>query len=474
MKKTILFSLWASLSVGLFAQLPTTTLTFTAQSANYEWIKLDSVIIQNLDRGWTETIVWPDTQLILMHATGIDDYASQRGQLWQTGPNPFQGTTTILLNSRGGERVFLQIADVHGKSVAEWSGVPEKGVHQFKITLSSPQLYLLNCLNARERYTLKLVNQVSNNQGNKIEYVGTVFSEETYGRFNSKGLSSNTFYPGDHMEYTGFCVQELVVYSTTIRQEQTMDEETITFTFPLTLDKSCPGTPTVTDFEGNVYHTVQIGKQCWLRENPKSTYYADGEAMILGDTTHDHDIPFYFRYNHSDSIAAIYGMLYTWAAAMRQNEAAPDSVKVQGACPNGWHIPTDAEYNQLEKTVLGVIDSSNPQYNCDLNYSGWERCADSSETDTGGTYGVGASLKTVGLGSGVGAGNDLVGFAAKLPGYRGKNGTYYYPGSFLNLWSSTESSSTSAWSRYIYSTYSTVNRNALTKTFGFSVRCLRD
>ena len=127
MKKTILFSLWASLSVGLFAQLPTTTLTFTAQSANYEWIKLDSVIIQNLDRGWTETIVWPDTQLILMHATGIDDYASQRGQLWQTGPNPFQGTTTILLNSRGGERVFLQIADVHGKSVAEWSGVPEKG-----------------------------------------------------------------------------------------------------------------------------------------------------------------------------------------------------------------------------------------------------------------------------------------------------------------------------------------------------------
>lgn len=469
MKKTILFSLWASLSVGLFAQLPTTTLTFTAQSANYEWIKLDSVIIQNLDRGWTETIVWPDTQLILMHATGIDDYASQRGQLWQTGPNPFQGTTTILLNSRGGERVFLQIADVHGKSVAEWSGVPEKGVHQFKITLSSPQLYLLNCLNARERYTLKLVNQVSNNQGNKIEYVGTVFSEETYGRFNSKGLSSNTFYPGDHMEYTGFCVQELVVYSTTIRQEQTMDEETITFTFPLTLDKSCPGTPTVTDFEGNVYHTVQIGKQCWLRENLKSTYYADGEAMILGDTTHDHDIPFYFRYNHSDSIAAIYGMLYTWAAAMRQNEAAPDSVKVQGACPDGWHIPTDAEFCEMEFVLAENSDCmDNVPYFGISDGLARKLCAprlwqaDNFTPPHSPGYWQTDSLNY-----------NTSGFSVLPAGYY-EHGAFFGVGWGTSFWTATEFDTDNAIRRYLYTNNAGVNRYKKEKCHGFNVRCIMD
>ena len=114
------------------------------------------------------------------------------------------------------------------------------------------------------------------------------------------------------------------------------------------------------------------------------------------------------------------------------------------------------------------------QYACDLNVSGWRRCADDNAADSGGAYGVGKSLKAVGVGSGVGAGNDLVGFAAKLPGYRNTNGSYYYLGSYLTLWSSTESSSTLAWSRVINSAYSTVNRYASNKGFGFSIRCLRD
>jgi len=114
------------------------------------------------------------------------------------------------------------------------------------------------------------------------------------------------------------------------------------------------------------------------------------------------------------------------------------------------------------------------QYACDLNVSGWQRCADDSGTNNGGTYGVGKSLKAVGVGSGVGAGNDLVGFAAKLPGYRNTNGTYYHLGSLLFLWSSTESSSTYAWSRLILSSYSTVSRYADGKGYGFSIRCLKN
>jgi len=136
----------------------------------------------------------------------------------------------------------------------------------------------------------------------------------------------------------------------------------------------------------------------------------------------------------------------------------------------------------IYKSTLGIGGTTahtwrggnNPQYACDLNVSGWQRCADDSGTNNGGTYGVGKSLKAVGVGSGVGAGNDLVGFAAKLPGNRTTNGSFYNLGSYLHLWSSTESSSTLAWRRYIYSTYSTVYRSAFGKGRGFSVRCLRD
>ena len=114
------------------------------------------------------------------------------------------------------------------------------------------------------------------------------------------------------------------------------------------------------------------------------------------------------------------------------------------------------------------------QFSCDTTDTGWQRCADDSGTNTGGTYGVGKSLKAVGIGSGVGAGNDLVGFAATLPGARYTNASFNDLGSNLYLWSSTPSSASNAWSRTLYTSYSTVYRHAYGKASGFSVRCLRD
>ena len=126
-------------------------------------------------------------------------------------------------------------------------------------------------------------------------------------------------------------------------------------------------------------------------------------------------------------------------------------------------------YDDISLTYDGI-----PRYSCDLTVSGWRRCADDSGTDAGGTYGVGKSLKKVGIGSGVGAGNDLVGFAAKLPGYRYTNGTYDSLGSGFGLWSSTPSGASTAWNRYLDSSSSAVGRYSRSRAGGFSVRCLRD
>jgi uncharacterized protein (TIGR02145 family) len=142
----------------------------------------------------------------------------------------------------------------------------------------------------------------------------------------------------------------------------------------------------------------------------------------------------------------------------------------RGICPSGWHVPTDAEYNTLEKTVIGVIDSSASQYPCDLNTTGWQRCADDNATNSGGTYGAGRSLQKVGT---YGR-DDLVGFKGLNSGARYSTGSFYNLGSRLALWSSTPASASSAWRRSMYYSYSTIYRHPDYMARGFSVRCLKD
>ncbi|MCX6149083.1 MAG: T9SS type A sorting domain-containing protein [Ignavibacteriales bacterium] len=96
---------------------------------------------------------------------------------------------------------------------------------------------------------------------------------------------------------------------------------------------------TVRDYDGNVYGIVQIGNQLWMKENLKSLHYSDG-TLILDVTA----------YNNSDSLAGVYGLLYTWNAAMK-NATVENS---QGLCPCEWHVPSDKDWKELELFLGGV------------------------------------------------------------------------------------------------------------------------
>ena len=227
----------------------------------------------------------------------------------------------------------------------------------------------------------------------------------------------------------------------------------------------------MTDDAGETYGTVQIGGQCWMAENINI-----GTMLAAGTTepnTSDNVIE-KWCYSNSTGNCDLYGGLYNWNEAMRGSSVSG----ARGICPAGWHIPTDAEYNQLEKTVLGIIASPNPQYVCDFNTVNtnwyWRRCADDNGGDSGGVYGAGKSLKAIGQGSGNGAGNDLAGFNGKLSGYRNTGGSFNYLTSSLYLWSSTPNGASNAWYRVLVSSYSTVYRLNNSRAYGFSVRCLQD
>ncbi len=94
----------------------------------------------------------------------------------------------------------------------------------------------------------------------------------------------------------------------------------------------------VTDYDGNTYSSIILGEQMWLAENLKSIHYSDGT-----------EIPEVVSYNNDENLANIYGRLYTWDAAMNGSTY----VGSQGACPCGWHVPSDEEWKELENYLGG-------------------------------------------------------------------------------------------------------------------------
>lgn len=116
----------------------------------------------------------------------------------------------------------------------------------------------------------------------------------------------------------------------------------------------CPGTPTITDFDGNIYNTVQIGDQCWMKENMRTTHYADGTPIDLTNSNVWWDSANYHLPNNDTSNVAEYGYLYSYQQVMHNSPGSSCNPSgVQGLCPVGWHVPSKAEWSQLHNYVSG-------------------------------------------------------------------------------------------------------------------------
>ena len=142
------------------------------------------------------------------------------------------------------------------------------------------------------------------------------------------------------------------------------EQRVFTTTHPITdsilIDaQTCPGADTVTDYDGNIYRTVQIGNQCWMKENLRTTHYADGTVIPAGNTTSNTTAYRYPPHGHESEVT-IYGYLYNWIAVMKGDSASNlNPSGVQGICPNGWHVPSRTEWEQLQSYV-----GSQGQYVC--------------------------------------------------------------------------------------------------------------
>jgi len=186
--------------------------------------------------------------------------------------------------------------------------------------------------------------------------------------------------------------------------------------------------------------TVVIGTQQWMRENLDVMTYRNGDVIPqvtdntawVGLTTGA-----WCWYSNSADNGAIYGKLYNWYAV---NDP-------RGLAPQGWHIPTDAEW-----TTLGTL--------------------------LGGDAVAGGKMKTTGTTRwntlNTSATNES-GFAGLPGGGRFDDGAFYYVGVYGHWWSATEDYSGGAWIRYLKNSNVNLYRDGSgIKENGFSVRCLRD
>jgi uncharacterized protein (TIGR02145 family) len=226
--------------------------------------------------------------------------------------------------------------------------------------------------------------------------------------------------------------------------------DTAWYTFSMGTVETAP--ESVTDIDGNVYPIVQIGDQVWMAENLKTTTYNDGTPIELVENNADwsnNTTGAYCWYNNNEAFSAnTYGALYNWYTVNSGN-----------LCPDGWHVPTDAEWKTLEM-YLGMSQA-------EANNTGYRGTNEGSKLAGNAALWNDGNLE-----------NDSEfgssGFTALPGGRRGSNGSFDYAGGRGYWWSATEYDAIYAWGRYLYYYFSFVTRNYYTKVDGFSVRCLRN
>ena len=240
------------------------------------------------------------------------------------------------------------------------------------------------------------------------------------------------------------------------------DHSTTASGFVLSIDivqKSCGGSIKAQDIDGNRYNTVAIGNQCWLQENLRSTRFANGSEIAEGTSASD-ETPYRYAPNSDDGLVPTYGYLYNWTALMNGAEASDANPSgVQGICPAGWHVPSDAEWTQLT------------DYLSEESYYWCNDASDNIAKSLAATTGWDANGVMCHVGNDQSS-NNSTGFSALPAGSYGEMDNEF--GTYANFWSTTEMGGNSAKIRFLYNGSANVSTYAEMKDHAVSVRCVRD
>ncbi|MBP6978227.1 MAG: hypothetical protein KBB71_07935, partial [Lentimicrobiaceae bacterium] len=418
-------------------------LTFTAVN-NTTHVQLDSIKIMNRTQGSETMIYWPDTMVSLeinpgdlllyvgyatFSTVGIQEVDKEVSSfdVHQNFPNPMGDRSEISMYIPHTGKVHMMITDLQGRVVLLIDRQLDEGYHSFRFHPGGGNVYFFTAYwNGLSRSIQMISIGQQDGKSCRLDYVGSQSGEPVL----KNSLQVNDFI---------------------VRQSGIMDtpEENTTYTFQFATNIPCPGTPTV-EYEGQVYNTIQIFSQCWLKENLNVGTRINSTPGSYQQT--DNGTIEKYCYDNNEANCDVYGGLYEWPEAMQY-------VTFEGArgiCPPGWHLPTDEEW----KVLAGAVDSQYGIGDTTWDIWGWHG------------FDAATNLKTTSGWDYDGNGTDLFGFSCLPGGYRDFDGHFLGVGGYGDWWTSTEYGYY-AWRRELWFNYPVVYRDFDGKEGGFSVRCLR-
>lgn len=421
--------------MGINGQKSTITLTFTAADKN-TYIQLDSILVTNISQGMDTVLYYPDTVLVLEYAVGIprNNKQDEGFRVIQNCPNPVTEQTLISIFVPEKDNVEISVSDIQGRLLLKSDWHLDRGYHSFSFTPGERGVLFLTTTWRGINSTIKILSVVAGKRGYALEYVGS--KSKGFDLKSHETAPGFIFNPGDSLLYIGYAKTPAGINGSDVLGDRPQSDET--YLFEIVEGIPCPGIPAI-NYGGQNYTTVQIGTQCWFKENLNI-----GTMMNSVQNQSNNGIIEKYCYDNLESNCNILGGLYQWNEMMQYDTTAG----VQGICPQNWHLPIDPEWTTLT-TFLGGLSIA------------------------------GGKMKETGtihwLSPNTGA-NNSSGFTALPGGYFSDwYNTFNYISSYAYFWSSTEVSSMSAWNLYLRNnSNSVIKNNTYTKALGFSVRCLKD
>lgn len=260
---------------------------------------------------------------------------------------------------------------------------------------------------------------------------------------------------------TGLSINTIVILRWTVSNSpcpsSTDDVKITSYCFPC-------GSSLTDSRDGKTYPTVLIGSQCWMAKN--LDYSTSGTYMSQwADQTNNGAVEKYYMLNDNPT-GNTYGGLYQWAETVQYTNGASNTTspspafpaKLQGICPSGSHVPTDAEWCTMENTVEAGTDPG-----CST-LGAWRG------TNTGGKIKEAGTTHWATPNTGA---NNASGFTALGSGYRATDGSFLDVLYGTMFWT-TNDSGTLSLVRQLSKNDGRVYRTSLGKTYGFPVRCILD
>ncbi len=398
--------------VFLFANAQDYEITFAGAGASST---VDSVLVENLTQGTSIKLSGTDTLLLTKVTTGINSFSRGSNLPLRVYPNPFSSECKIEFSTQKSENITIRIFDLSGRLTTSKVKHVEQGNHHFQISGIPQGMYIVQVRSAKLFQTAKILSYNHSTNYPEIKYQG--FSTTVKTQLIKKSASGIRkmvpYYNDDNILLMASNYDDNFFVSRGITMNEDVEiENSAPFIFEFI--------PCI-DPDGRKYSIVKIVDQTWMSEN--YAYEAGNGSWVYGN---------------DENNVATYGRLYTWEAAM-------------GNAPEGWHLPTDDEWTQLQEFLAEKYD---------------DNLSSTLKNDTGWLPGENENS---------GNGTNASGFAAVPGGARWFiNGSFYAKDERAYFWTSTKHDSIRATMRKFTSSDTQIGQGYSNVDYGFSVRYIKD